>query len=152
MKKTLLIAIIALVAQMTFAQSTPSYVPTDGLVGYWPFNGNANDESGNGNHGNIFGNFNFVANDQGRFNCIELIGDNNISPINVVGEPLYQNGGYFKFPNLTGTISNSISINLWIRCLNNVPDEYPFFAGIDDFGQNRLVFDYYNGFSIGKTE
>ena len=29
----------------------PSYVPTGGLVGWWPFNGNANDESGNGNNG-----------------------------------------------------------------------------------------------------
>jgi hypothetical protein len=28
----------------------PSYVPTNGLVGWWPFNGNANDESGNGNN------------------------------------------------------------------------------------------------------
>jgi uncharacterized protein (TIGR02145 family) len=28
----------------------PSYVPTNGLVGWWPFNGNANDESGTGNH------------------------------------------------------------------------------------------------------
>ena len=29
----------------------PSYVPTNGLVGWWPFNGNANDESVNGNNG-----------------------------------------------------------------------------------------------------
>jgi hypothetical protein len=29
----------------------PSYVPSDGLVGWWPFNGNANDESVNDNHG-----------------------------------------------------------------------------------------------------
>ncbi|MFZ9982903.1 MAG: LamG-like jellyroll fold domain-containing protein, partial [Cyclobacteriaceae bacterium] len=29
----------------------PAYLPTSGLVGWWPFNGNANDESGNGNHG-----------------------------------------------------------------------------------------------------
>lgn len=28
---------------------------TDGLVAYYPFNGNANDESGNGNHGTIYG-------------------------------------------------------------------------------------------------
>jgi hypothetical protein len=28
---------------------------TEGLVAYYPFNGNANDESGNGNHGEIFG-------------------------------------------------------------------------------------------------
>jgi uncharacterized protein (TIGR02145 family) len=33
----------------------PSYVPTSGLVGYWPFNGNANDESGNGNNGTANG-------------------------------------------------------------------------------------------------
>ena len=29
----------------------PTYVPTNGLVGYWPFSGNANDVSGNGNNG-----------------------------------------------------------------------------------------------------
>ena len=40
--------------QMIFAQ-VPSYVPTNGLVGYWPFNGNANDQSGNGNNGTVNG-------------------------------------------------------------------------------------------------
>ena len=34
---------------VTMAQ-VPNYVPTNGLVGWWPFNGNANDESGNGNN------------------------------------------------------------------------------------------------------
>jgi hypothetical protein len=33
----------------------PSYAPTSGLVGWWPFNGNANDESGNGNNGTVNG-------------------------------------------------------------------------------------------------
>jgi len=33
----------------------PSYVPTDGLVAYYPFNGNANDETGNGNNGAVNG-------------------------------------------------------------------------------------------------
>jgi hypothetical protein len=28
---------------------------TDGLVAYYRFNGSANDESGNGNHGTVFG-------------------------------------------------------------------------------------------------
>jgi hypothetical protein len=37
------------------AAQVPSYVPTDGLVGWWPFNGNANDESGNGNDGVVNG-------------------------------------------------------------------------------------------------
>ena len=30
-------------------------IPTDGLVAYYPFNGNANDESGNGNNGTVYG-------------------------------------------------------------------------------------------------
>jgi len=33
----------------------PSYVPSNGLVGWWPFNANANDESGNGNNGTVNG-------------------------------------------------------------------------------------------------
>ncbi|MGR6088374.1 MAG: T9SS type A sorting domain-containing protein [Arcticibacter sp.] len=42
-------------ATASFAQTVPSYVPTNGLVGWWPFNGNANDESGNGNNGTVNG-------------------------------------------------------------------------------------------------
>lgn len=33
----------------------PSYVPTNGLVGWYSFNGNANDESGNGNNATYIG-------------------------------------------------------------------------------------------------
>ncbi len=40
--------------EKAFSQ-VPSYVPTNGLVGWWPFNGNANDESGNGNNGTVNG-------------------------------------------------------------------------------------------------
>lgn len=32
----------------------PSYVPANGLIGWWPCNGNANDVSGNGNNGTTF--------------------------------------------------------------------------------------------------
>jgi hypothetical protein len=45
---------VALTTQTLFAQ-VPSYVPTNGLVGYWPFSGNANDASGNGNNGTVNG-------------------------------------------------------------------------------------------------
>ena len=51
-KSTLFIATAVLACSVSaLAQNVPSYVPTDGLVGWWPFNGNANDESGNGNDG-----------------------------------------------------------------------------------------------------
>jgi hypothetical protein len=54
--KNLLLTATALLgfATATLAQ-VPNYVPTNGLVGWWPFNGNANDESGNGNNGTVNG-------------------------------------------------------------------------------------------------
>ncbi len=57
MKKGLLLFLLLFVGRGTVqAQSNiPSYVPIQGLVGWWPFNGNANDESGNGNHGTVNG-------------------------------------------------------------------------------------------------
>jgi len=56
MKKVLLTAFVLLViAGSISAQTLPSYVPANGLVGWWPFNGNANDESGNGNNGTVNG-------------------------------------------------------------------------------------------------
>lgn len=56
MKKNYMRLIVALLfATNLMAQNVPNYVPTNGLVGWWPFNGNANDESGNGNHGTVNG-------------------------------------------------------------------------------------------------
>jgi uncharacterized protein (TIGR02145 family) len=39
----------------TICNPVLSYVPTNGLVGWWGFNGNAQDGSGNGNHGTVNG-------------------------------------------------------------------------------------------------
>lgn len=47
-RSTLLFSIILLLPLVGMAQ-----IPTKGLVGYWPFNGNANDESVNSNHGKV---------------------------------------------------------------------------------------------------
>jgi hypothetical protein len=54
-KKLLLLSVgLLMTTQMIFSQ-VPSYVPSNGLVGYWGFNGNANDQSGNGNNGTVNG-------------------------------------------------------------------------------------------------
>lgn len=37
------------------SKTTPDYVPTNGLLAWWPFNGNAQDESGNGWNGTVNG-------------------------------------------------------------------------------------------------
>ena len=56
MKKNYVQLIIAILfTTNVMAQNVPNYLPTNGLVGWWPFNGNANDESGNGNNGTVNG-------------------------------------------------------------------------------------------------
>lgn len=50
----LFLLLFGMVTFVAHAQ-VPDYVPTEGLVGYWLLDGDANDESENGNHGTIFG-------------------------------------------------------------------------------------------------
>lgn len=55
--KTLFLIGIAIlgIGAISFGQTVPSYVPTNGLVGWWQFSENANDYSANANHGSIYG-------------------------------------------------------------------------------------------------
>jgi len=75
--KALLCLFLLCVSFLSFSQ-IPNYVPSNGLVGWWPFTGNANDLSGFGNNGTVngatlttdrFGNanqaYNFGASHQG---------------------------------------------------------------------------------------
>jgi hypothetical protein len=56
MKKVMFTAFaVGLCLSANVMAQVPSYVPSNGLVGYWPFNSNANDESGNGNNGTVNG-------------------------------------------------------------------------------------------------
>jgi hypothetical protein len=52
---SLILTFLTFLTFLSANAQVPSYVPTNGLVGYWPFNGNANDESGNGNNGTVNG-------------------------------------------------------------------------------------------------
>jgi hypothetical protein len=53
--KLLIIAMVFALSSQSIMAQVPSYVPTNGLVGYWPFNGNVNDESGNNNNATSVG-------------------------------------------------------------------------------------------------
>ncbi|MDH4071147.1 MAG: hypothetical protein OEV30_12075, partial [Ignavibacteria bacterium] len=53
MKSLALALFLPLLLILSF--SSDAQVPTDGLVAYFPFNGNAHDESGNGNDGAVHG-------------------------------------------------------------------------------------------------
>jgi len=55
MKQIVTLVLSLFLSTLVYSQSVPSYVPTNGLVGWWGFNGNAQDASGNGNHGTVNG-------------------------------------------------------------------------------------------------
>ncbi|MFZ4672503.1 MAG: LamG-like jellyroll fold domain-containing protein [Flavobacterium sp.] len=82
----------------------PPYVPTNGLVAYYPFNGNANDESGNGNNGtnsgailtiDRYGNFNSAFNFNGIDNVI-TVQDNNSIHANIFTLSAWINGNDYN--------------------------------------------------------
>lgn len=52
MRKSLIFGFAILLVLIAQAQ-IPSYVPTNGLVGWYPFTGNANDLSTNANNGTV---------------------------------------------------------------------------------------------------
>jgi hypothetical protein len=78
--KKILILLLSFITIKSFAQ-LPSNIPSNGLLGYWPFTGNANDLSQNNNNGTViganlatdrFGNLNCAYNFDGVSNYIEL--------------------------------------------------------------------------------
>mgnify|MGYP003705023249 CR=1 FL=1 len=52
--KKLITTLIVLISITCFAQ-LPNYLPTNGLIGWYPFNGNANDYSNSTNNGIVTG-------------------------------------------------------------------------------------------------
>ena len=85
------------------AQDLPVYVPTDGLIAYYPFNGNANDESGNGNHGTVNG----ATLTEDRFGNVEQA--YTFDGIN----------DFIDISNISGLISSQgISLSIWTKNYN----------------------------------
>jgi hypothetical protein len=54
MNRNLTLVIVLLITSINYAQ-IPPYVSSNNLVGWWPFSGNANNESGIGNNGTVNG-------------------------------------------------------------------------------------------------
>jgi uncharacterized protein (TIGR02145 family) len=55
MKHILTLSLCFLALSLSVYGQVPDYIPSDGLVAWYPFNGNANDESGNVNNGTVYG-------------------------------------------------------------------------------------------------
>ena len=104
MKNVLRIALLWLLVCPAAFATVPSYVPTNGLVGWWPFNGNANDESGNGNNGTVY----LATLSQDRFgnSGSSYAFGSGPDKITVANSSFNQ-------------LQNSFSISVWIKTLTN---------------------------------
>ena len=121
--KKLLYTIVAIIgfANLTMAQ-VPSYVPSDGLKGWWGFNGNANDLSGNGNNGTIYG-ATLTSDRFGTINKAYSFNSTNQNYINI-------NYNY-QLTSLIGTIS------VWIKSSSSFGNEQRCIFG-QPYGQPQL--------------
>ena len=98
MKNILLIAIVIFGLNTISIAQVPNYVPTNGLVGWWPFTGNANDLSVNGNNGTVYG--------------ATLTSDRNSN----LNSAYYFNGNaYMAVPNIASTGNQARSVFVWIK-------------------------------------
>ena len=89
-------------ATATLAQTVPNYVPSNGLVGWWPFNGNAIDESVNTNDGTVNG----ATLTADRFgNAGKAYGFNGINNNIVVNSN----------PSLNINIGQSLTVSCWLK-------------------------------------
>jgi hypothetical protein len=87
------------------SQTLPTYVPQTGLLGWWPFNGNANDESGNNNNCTING----ASPTTDRFNDLDRA-------YNFDGVNDYLIASTHNLP----LSNNTVSISAWF-----LPNQYP---------------------------
>ena len=104
--KSILLTAVATIslATATIAQ-VPNYVPSNGLVGWWPFNGNANDESGNGNHGTVNG-ASLTADRNSKANSAYNFNGSNYILISTINQ-------------LTTTNNSKVSISFWFNIISS---------------------------------
>ncbi len=109
MKHFYLTSVLIFISSALLAQ-LPSYVPASGLLAYYPFNGNANDASSNGNNGLVYG-ATLTADHQGLPN----------SAYHFDG-----NGQFIEIANSSSlnSISNQMTISFWIKVESFPPGNY----------------------------
>ena len=103
----------------------PSYVPTNGLLGWYPFNGNANDESLNGTNGTV--------------NETTLTSDRN----NINNAAYYFNGISSNIDlginSAINSILNDFSISYWVKSENNGGSIFCSYSSSSQGGSNWRI-------------
>jgi hypothetical protein len=111
----------------------PNYVPTNGLVGWWPFNGNANDESGAGNNGTVNG----ATLTADRFGNV-----NKAYSFDGLDDFISVNGNSFNYDQ-----NMNFSVSLWVNVPNSCLDNNYCGGFVSNMGIQQM--DNGLGFQIG---
>jgi len=122
------------ITQLYTGQVIPSYVPTNGLVGYWPFNGNANDASGYGNNGTVNG-ATLTADRFGNLNTAYLF-KNKTDFIDLTGK------------SIAGTGNAQRSIFVWVKTNDSTQYMRIISTGTSAVGQAFNIILMYNGVPV----
>jgi hypothetical protein len=132
--------VFLLITTISFSQ-IPSYVPSNGLVGWWPFNGTANDESGNGNNGQIVNLSNAITFSSDRFN-------NSLNAVKFNSQSVSPDiAPYINIIGTNNLVLIDYSINIWSKIemnsqvaelVNRGPDNNSFFSRFQ--GLNGIAF------------
>ncbi|MCW5550624.1 MAG: LamG domain-containing protein [Verrucomicrobiae bacterium] len=134
MKITKLGLLAALLTALTFTASAQSWL-TNGLVAYYPFNGDADDASGNGYNASVQGTYQYLSD-----GTLHLIGD---------GALFYSGGGYVSLPNY-GNLNSGFTISIWVGGEtdhgNSIMAEY--YVWFDD-NAGRHVYIQQHDFGVG---
>ncbi len=97
----------------------------DGLIAHYPFDGDANDASGNGNHGTVQGNLKYV--------------------VGKIGQAIQLNGKdtYIDVGDKADAMSNSFTLSAWIKT-----DNYNQYAKVVNKGQTNSGTPENSGYSL----
>jgi len=127
---TLSTIIIGALAPLGFANSAS--VPTNGLIGYWAGNGNANDSSSLGNNGTFSGNYVAGASGGKAF-------DLSTGKVVIPNNPAY-------------SFSSSFSVGFWFNVNGTSTNQIAFLGEDDGGGTTNKWFIDYNYANPGKFE
>jgi hypothetical protein len=136
MKNKLFLITSLLIINGSLISQVPSDIPSNGLVGWWPFNGNAEDESDYNNDGTVYGatltedregNPNAAYNFSGELDFIEVLDNNTLD------------------------FTNSYSLSAWYRTTNpNLADQAILGKGRHEFGTGyHLLFNSLSKIQFG---
>jgi len=125
------------------SKQTASIDVTTGLIAYYPFEGNANDISGNNQNASEQGNYTYVNGVRGK--AIRIIGENT---------SYHVNGGYVRLPMIDTTNLKAFTICMWVQedTMITGGEAYIYFGTDCDIGWCGLGhFDVHYNYSVGSN-